>query len=146
MDQIWESFQVWEITLLGTEPADIMTTGETMAKPDTFATRLQALLKERKLTLMQAAKSAKISKSTIHNWTIGHSPNDFEALDRLCQVLHSDINYLLLGKAPAPSDSKQLSVSEVFAKDSVLFDGFAHIKVTKLVPRSNVKAEDNDDE
>lgn len=145
---IWDESELWEIAIdaLGLAECCLQQETVSMVKGDTFAARLSELLKERKLTLNQAASRAGLPKSTIHNWTIGHSPQDFEGLDRLCQVLQTDINYLLLGKAPSPDGVRQVAVNEVFSRDAVLFDGFAHIKVTKLVPRMNVIAEGEDDE
>lgn len=123
-----------------------------MPPKETLATRLKDLLAQQKLTIVEAAKKARIPKTTLHNWTLGTTPTDFEMLERLAEILNTDLNFLLLGKITTPvGKNKHATVDALFTKGGVLFDGFAHIKVTRLLPREslvitreNVEGEDDD--
>jgi transcriptional regulator with XRE-family HTH domain len=99
-----------------------------------FKVRLLRLLAERDLTLSDAATKAGIPKSTLHNWTQGSTPSDFEALDRLSLVLGTDLPHLLLGRA-ARSKTSPVTIDDLYVPGEAIFSGLCRLTITPLVAR-----------
>ena len=52
-----------------------------------FSTILTSLMKEKKITVREAANIAGVAKSTIDNWRSGAMPEDFLAVKKLAKAL-----------------------------------------------------------
>lgn len=94
--------------------------------------RLNAVLKEKHLSLRKAATIAGVPASTADSWSAGRSPSDLKAVKRLCDHLQVSFTWLLTGeedKVPA------IDLQSVFESPSSLFDGFLKVKIERMVPR-----------
>ncbi len=113
------------------------------SKTETFATRLGALMKERRVTIRGLSEKLGISKSTLQDWRSGTAPTDFVAVKRLAHELGTTLSHLLTGESDARV-SGPASINEVFADGGMIFDGFAKIQIQRLIPR-NIKREDDNE-
>ena len=92
---------------------------------------------EQKLTVREAAAAAEVGASTIVSWRGGALPEDYRAVKSLAKRLGVSFSYLLTGEDESRPDGAL--VSEVFDEDGAIFDGYAHIRVIKLVPKRKDK-------
>lgn len=80
-------------------------------------TNLPLLLKKKKLSLTQLAKSARVPLSTLHSWTTGKTTLNLEQLKRVSLALEVPTHELIYG-CPDPFDSATDEVlKEIFAGD-----------------------------
>lgn len=101
---------------------------------DSFAQRLKKLLSEKDISLRKAAKIAEVSPGTLTNWTSNGTPKDFKAVKKLADALGTSMSFLLIGE----DDSRpwgNAQVTEAFEESRPLFDGYAKITITELLPR-----------
>ena len=91
------------------------------------------LMKEKNLSLREVAEILNIPKSTLHDWRSGAAPKDFEAIHRLANFFNVSIAFLLTGSEEAGRDSAPIHA--VFRDGGIVFDGYAHITIKKLLPR-----------
>lgn len=103
-----------------------------------FSKILSSLMKERGITLKEAASIAGVSQSTISDWRSGTSPEDYMAVQELANYLGVSLSFILTGKEDSVG-GKPASVIEVFEEDNVVFDGYAKITIQKLIPRKKEK-------
>ena len=97
-----------------------------------FPKILSKLLKEKNLTIAQAAKACGVSPSTISDWKEGASPEDYLAVQKLAQFFEVSFSYLLTGKNELLSKPK---LSDIFDDGGDIYDGYAHIVIKKLIPK-----------
>lgn len=91
-------------------------------------------MNEEGMTLKEAAEIAHVSQSTISDWRSGASPEDYVAVQRLANHLNVSLGFLLTGKEDSV-EREVPSVVEVFEEGDDIFDGFARIKIQRLIPR-----------
>jgi len=60
-----------------------------------FPQILTQLMKERSVTIAQAAKASGVSSATIHDWREGASPSDYLAVQKLASFLGVSFSFLL---------------------------------------------------
>lgn len=100
-----------------------------------FRHQLTALMGEHGMTVRKAATIAKVAPATIVDWRAGGSPADFTAVQRLAEIFGVSLAYLLTGKDDSRPKDSPANVTEVFTDGGMLFDGYAEIKIRRLVPR-----------
>lgn len=110
---------------------------KTKEKPNTFAKTLTALMKEKSISVRDAAKLAGVGTSTIDSWRSGAQPQDYQAVCRLAQGLQVSLYFLLTGQEEAVSGRKVPAIAEVFEEGDTLFDGYAKILIQRLLPRKD---------
>ena len=76
-----------------------------------------------------------MNASTVQSWRSGSIPADFLAIKRLAAHMNSTLSFLLTGQSDAELEGKGTSISELFVAEDY-FDGYAEIKVRRLIPRS----------
>ncbi len=111
-----------------------------------FTRNLNALMKERELTIAAAAKIARVPQSTLGDWRTGSQPDDFEAVQRLADHFNVSLGLLLTGKEDVRNAAAVPTVSAVFDDGGLLFDGFAKITIQRLIPREQKKKIETPDE
>ena len=104
-----------------------------------FPKILSRILKDRKITLLQAAKSCGVSTSTIADWCNGTSPQDLMAVKKLSKFLSVSFSYLLTGEEEELRKHSNESLSEIFEEGPDLFDGYAQIIIKKLILKKEKK-------
>ncbi len=96
---------------------------------------LHRLLKEKNLTLKAAAEIAGTATSTVQSWRDGAAPSEtVSCFKKLCNIYGYTLSYALTGE----SDDIDGDLSHHFSEDE-WFDGYARIKILKLVPKKNKK-------
>lgn len=111
--------------------------------PSPFSKLLVSLMEEKGLGVREAARVAQVSPSTIVSWRSGSLPEDYRAVKRLAKELGVSLSFLLTGE-----DETRLagipSVSEVFEDGGVYFDGYARIKIERLIPKRSSGSPDEE--
>lgn len=107
-----------------------------------FAKRLNQLMTERKMTVRVAALHAKVATSTVQNWRSGHVPSDFIAVKRLADALGVSFSFLLTGEEDVRSAVRAPAITECFAFNETIFDGYARLTIQKLHPLHSENAQD----
>lgn len=102
-------------------------------QPSPFAKRLSALMKEKGLTVRDAAKIASVGPSTIDDWKSGTTPADYLAVKRLAK--HFGIGFELLLTGEDSNTVGGYSPSDFFEDGGELFDGYAKISIQRLIPK-----------
>tara|TARA_B100001094_G_C18028331_1_gene718770 strand:+ start:371 stop:679 length:309 start_codon:yes stop_codon:yes gene_type:complete len=93
---------------------------------DTFAKRLEQLVRNSGLSYKTIETKTQIPASTIANWIAGTKPQGpFEPLETLANVLGSDPMYLLLGKQPV----KPLTLNQVLQDDGETIKGLFEVEI-----------------
>lgn len=105
------------------------------SEPTPFGKILKTLMKERELTLRDAANIAGVSASTIDDWKSGTSPADYMAVKKLANEFGVSLSFLLTGEEDNENTFKSPTLTEVFEDGGSLFDGYAKITIQRLVPR-----------
>jgi transcriptional regulator with XRE-family HTH domain len=108
-----------------------------MSPNPNFNHRLNQLMQEQQMTVREAGKYAGVAPSTVQNWRSGHVPTDFVAVRRLAAALGVSFSFLLTGEDDFPQQAGNKSITECFAADGILFDGYARVKIEKLRPLKN---------
>ena len=108
-----------------------------------FSKILRALLKEKKITIAQAAKASGVSPSTISDWKEGASPENYLAVQKLAEFLDVSFSFLLTGRNEERESVP--SIAEVFEEGEFLFDGVAQITIKRLIPKTNKKLKHEDE-
>jgi transcriptional regulator with XRE-family HTH domain len=98
-----------------------------------FAQRLIHGMARKGLGVKQAAEMIGVPASTISSWRQGSLPTQFDALNKLGEILDVSLTYLLVGEEPF---SPKASVENAFVEADSIYDGYAHIRIVKLIPRS----------
>ena len=98
-----------------------------------FARNLNSLMKEKGMTIREAANVAGVAHSTINSWRSGAAPENFIAVKKLSKSLGVSFSYLLTGEDETRGDHPP-SVAEVFTEGDALFDGYAKITIQRLIP------------
>lgn len=108
-------------------------------KKTPFADNLTSLMEEKSIGVREAAKIAGVSPSTISEWRNGSHPDDYIAVKKLAKTLGTTLSFLLTGE----DDNKVEvpAISEVFTDGGDLFNGFAEIRIKRLIPRDSKKRE-----
>jgi transcriptional regulator with XRE-family HTH domain len=130
-------FGLWKTTRLNSkysENESMRKTRKEKRDERPFAKILTRLLKERGLTLTQASTKSDVPMATLSGWKNGQSPEDFIAVQKLAHALGVSLSFLLTGVDDTPSKHTP-SITEVFEDGGELFDGFAKITITKLIPK-----------
>ena len=99
-----------------------------------FSKILRALLKEKKITIAQAAKASGVSPSTISDWKEGASPENYLAVQKLAEFLEVSFSFLLTGNNETRESPP--SITEVFDEGEFLFDGVAQVTIKRLIPKT----------
>lgn len=99
-----------------------------------FATNLEKLLKERKLTQKMLADLIGASPSTLNEWIKdGKQPQSMDAVLRICESLKVDFQWLLTGQN-SRTNLKDISLSELFeVSEEPDFSGVFQIEMKRLV-------------
>lgn len=108
-------------------------------KKTPFAANLISLMEEKAIGVREAAKIAGVSPSTVSEWRNGSHPDDYIAVKKLAKTLGTTLSFLLTGE----DDNKVEvpAISEVFTDGGDLFNGFAEIRIKRLIPRDSKKRE-----
>jgi hypothetical protein len=69
------------------------------------------------------------------SWRAGASPEDFVAVKRLAVTLGTTLSYLLTGEDDARPSGVTPTASECFEDGGCVFDGYARIKIERLIPK-----------
>lgn len=97
-----------------------------------FATNLEKLLKERKLTQKVLADIAGVSPSTMNEYLNGNQPQSMEAVLKISESLKVDFQWLLTGEN-SRSNLKDMSLAELFdMEDEPSFSGVFQIEMKRL--------------
>lgn len=104
-----------------------------------FAKNLTALMAEKGLSVREAASAASVSPSTIVDWRAGTAGTDYVSLRKLAKALGVSLSYLLTGEDDLRPNGEPPTMAEIFDDGGFVFDGFAHIKITRLVPKTSKK-------
>ena len=100
------------------------------ARRQTIAARLTQLIKENGVTVAEVARDTNIPRSTLHSWTAGVAPKDFDAASRLAAALGVSLSYLLTGVC------ERQGVRHGASSDLMVgFHGIAEIKVERIVKK-----------
>lgn len=110
-------------------------------KKDNWGARLRSVLKEKQISLRRAADIAGVSPSVLDNWANGSSPEDLQAVKRLCNQIGISFSWLLTGERDV--GAKDPSITE-FYEEVPYFDGLARIRIDRLLPRK-LKGGSNDE-
>lgn len=102
---------------------------------DHWGKRLSQILKEKKLSIRQAARICGVSHSVIDSWTGGAAPNDLMAVKRLCDHVSCSFSWILTGEPE--KNSSQPPLAELF-EEVKYFDGLARIRIDRLIPRQKI--------
>jgi transcriptional regulator with XRE-family HTH domain len=113
------------------------------SKRSPFAKILTELMEEQAITVRRAATMAGVGPSTVNSWRSGAAPLDFLAVHRLAQGLGVSFQYLLTGKHEVQTAAAP-SVSQVSERGEFLFDGFAEIKIQRLIPKTTSNQSEDD--
>ncbi len=108
-----------------------------LRKKTPFADNLISLMEEKAIGVREAAKIAGVSPSTVSEWRNGSHPDDYLAVKKLAKALGTTLSYLLTGE-----DDNRVevpSISEVFSDGGDLFNGFAEIRIKRLIPKDSKK-------
>lgn len=111
--------------------------------PSVFSKNLTSLMEEKKMTLKKASQIAGVGISTNNSWRSGALPEDYNVVKKLAKFLGVSLSFILTGEDDSRSSGPP-AINEVFQKGDELFNGYALIKVLKLIPRSD-KNEFEDD-
>ena len=103
-----------------------------------FSKQLVRLMEERGVGVRDAARTAQVSPSTIVSWRAGALPEDYLAVKRLAKSLGVSLSYLLTGEDDTRPNGLP-AVAEVFDDGGILFDGYARIKIERLIPKKDKK-------
>lgn len=106
-----------------------------------FAKNLIALMKEKGLGIRETAKLIEVSPSTLNSWRSGSPPTNFKAVQRLAEVLGTTFSFLLTGESDSWNNKQAPSASEVFDSEGVWFDGYARIRIERLIPKKKITGE-----
>lgn len=99
--------------------------------PSPFTANLNALLKERGLSIRKAAEICGVAPSVVSQWTSGSQPTDTRPLLKLCSHLGADFQNLLTGVPSA--GVRMTNLSEMFdIENSHELSGIFLIEVKKL--------------
>jgi transcriptional regulator with XRE-family HTH domain len=113
--------------------------GKPKRKPTPFGRLLTEVMKERGVSIRQAARLAHVNTSTLQSWRSGAIPEDYLAVKRLAEAMGTTLSYLLTGENEAMP--KNPPVTEVFNMGDVLFDGYARIQIQRLIPKGKPSQE-----
>lgn len=95
---------------------------------------LKKLLKEQGLTIKRASEIAKTSPSVVQGWKDGATPSETVSnLKILCNHYGYSLSFALTGEQDDIQDSDPL---RNYIEDE-LFDGYARIKIMKLIPKKS---------
>ena len=103
-----------------------------------FGRILTSLMKEKKITVKEAAKIAGVAQSTISDWRAGATPEDYLAVQQLANELGVSLSFILTGQDDVVENTAP-SVAEVFEEGDYLFNGYAEIVIKRLIPRNEKK-------
>lgn len=112
---------------------------KTVSKP--FSKVLDNLLQERGLGIREAARLASVAPSTIMDWRTGSTPSDYLAVKKLAHGLGVSLEFLLTGEDGNSVRTKIPAVYEVFDHGEVVFEGYAKVKVQRLVEKKGKRTE-----
>ena len=97
-----------------------------------FGENLKKILKEKGMTLRQAAKIAGVNPATLHSWEHGGAAQDLNAVLKLCQELKIDFQWLLTGTSGS-ADLRDATISQLFdMENDPTFTGLFMIEAKRL--------------
>ena len=108
-------------------------------KADTHLARfLVQSRKEHGWTIRQAAGVAGVPFSVFAGWEKGASPSldSVPGLKRYCDRCKVSLSFALTGQPDTPANSESV---EAMFHEQEFFDGYARIKLMRLVPKNEVK-------
>ena len=97
-----------------------------------FRRNLEAIMKDRGLSLQDIARMAGVSKSVAHSWTAGAVPQNLPAVARLADELGISFKVLLLGEQD--NHAGGFLPDHVFDMQDV-FDGLCVLSIKRVVPK-----------
>ncbi len=104
---------------------------------ENFGTRLTSIMKERGISVREAARVAGLSSSTVSEWRSGTTPSDFEAVQKLANLLGVTLSFLLTGKDDS-RPSGPPSIAELFERSGQVHSGIYYVQIEKLEMRQFV--------
>jgi transcriptional regulator with XRE-family HTH domain len=108
----------------------------------TFGKLLCSLMERKGMTIREGSSIAGVGPSTIQSWRVGSRPEDMKALKKLAHALGVSMAFLLTGEEDIlPEASKEMQ-QVGFISAGILFEGFAKIKIEKIIPRTNKENSD----
>jgi transcriptional regulator with XRE-family HTH domain len=78
---------------------------------------LQALCKEKELTLSRVSRLSGVPVQTIHSWTVGRSSVNPDQVKAVAQVLEVSVHYLLFGETDRHEPPTEEILKELFSGD-----------------------------
>lgn len=110
----------------------------------TFARNLQRLRKAKGMSLRTLAEKADLSgPALVSSWEGGTSPEDYQAVKRIAEVLGVSFSYLMTGEDDRVVGKAPLTLDQLFIEGNKL-SGIYKIELTQLIPTRS--KEDGDDE
>jgi transcriptional regulator with XRE-family HTH domain len=97
-----------------------------MKKKTPLAETLTALLEQKRLTMKEAARLAKIPRSSLQGWCHGTSPSNFQEVKRLADVLGCSLQFLLLGHNDTDPRIEE-------RQRELVFEGLCVLRLEKIV-------------
>jgi transcriptional regulator with XRE-family HTH domain len=102
-------------------------------------------MQQQGLTVRGAASAAGVARSTVQDWRSGVQPTDFLAVQKLAVALGTSLSFLLTG-TDETRPGGAATVDEDFEEDGLVFEGYCHISIRRLLPREAKPASDARDD
>lgn len=96
----------------------------------TLGQRLNIKLKENNLTQKELAKLLNVSTSTLNGYFTDYRTPDYDTLIKLCNVLNTHLDYLLLGSEQPISNTS----TEFIELPTSLFNKLSEMALSKNIP------------
>ena len=97
-----------------------------------FTTNFNKVLRERRLSVKQAAELFGLPYTTVVGFTNGAQPNDLGAVSKFCTALSLDFEWLLTGRVKN-FDPSSIPLDQIFTEDhEASFSGIYKIEAKKL--------------
>ncbi len=104
-----------------------------------FTENFNKILRERGLTVKQAAELMQLPYTTVVGFTNGAMPSSYESVSKFCTALSLDFEWLLTGKTKN-FDPSQIPLDQIFQEEATnSFSGIFKIEAKKLIPIGHKK-------
>jgi len=115
--------------------------GKTKKRSD-WGKRLADVMRSKGISIRAAGRIAKVQPSVVDNWiATSASPTSLEGVKTLAEALGVEFCWLLTGSYEKSAPSREVSPAELF-ESLPYFDGYARIRIDRLVPRSKKGGKD----
>ncbi len=101
-----------------------------------FTQLLNSLLTEKGIGVREAARIAGVPQSTVMSWKAGAMPRDYSAVKKLAERLGTTLSFILTGEEDSRARGSIPTITEVFSDGGALFEGFAEIRIRRLIPKT----------